>query len=240
MRDFLTVEQLAERWGLDSIDVHQLVLTRRLPQAFLLSGPARISSTQATSERRLHAMTANGAVQVRLLASTLYPLTGLCAWSLAEVRCVYEFVIDGRNDARLLEQLCVEERTRPYGWTIEFDQESTEVIGQDLFKQASAALRESGLVSIDAMGEFEEAQQIAPESSEERHAPRHLRDTLKQRCRVAAEILWEKDETATVHDLYESDWVRRVACRGKPPTEKTFREWVKDLNPNRSPGRRDR
>jgi hypothetical protein len=32
--------------------------------------------------------------------------------------------------------------------------------------------------------------------------------------------------------------MQRIACEGKPPTEKTLREWIKDLNPNRAPGRR--
>lgn len=31
---------------------------------------------------------------------------------------------------------------------------------------------------------------------------------------------------------------QRAACEGKPPTEKTLREWIKDLNLNRAPGRR--
>lgn len=240
-RDFLTVDQIADRWGLDRVDVHQLVLTMRLPQAFLVCGPARVVRAAAEAGECLsHALTAQRAAWTRLLTSTLRRANELRAWPLTEVLAVYEFIVEGHNDTGRLLQLCNDERVEPTGWTIEFDPDETEVVGRDLFKLASDALRDQGLVPMSALVQFEDAQHIALEGHEQPSSQKHLRDRLKQRCRVAAEILWERDRTATVGDLYRSDWVRRVACHGNPPTEKTFREWVKDLNPDRSPGRRSR
>lgn len=60
-RNFLTLEQRAERWRLEGVDVHQRLLTRRLLQAFRRPGPARMSSSAAW----LPAMTADGAGQSR-------------------------------------------------------------------------------------------------------------------------------------------------------------------------------
>ncbi|MEC9357559.1 MAG: hypothetical protein VX836_06765 [Pseudomonadota bacterium] len=235
-KDFWTFEQLADRWGMDHQDVQQLVLTRRLPQSFLLTGRARL--VHGTSEHPPHPLTRHGPAYAGILAGGSLRLNGLLTWPLAHVERVYEFVVDGHDSPDQLRELCNEERTSPSGWLIAFDAADTTIIGQDLMQIASAAFSSSAFVSTDALTIFEQAQGLVPQPEEQQSRTRQARDTRKQRCRVVAQILWERDPTATVPDLYRSDWMQRIACEGKPPTEKTLREWIKDLNPNRAPGRR--
>ncbi|MCH9829027.1 MAG: hypothetical protein K0U79_14925 [Gammaproteobacteria bacterium] len=236
-KDFWTFEQLADRWGIDHQDVQQFVLTRQLPQAFLLTGPARLVQRSA-SERLLHPFTTQGPAHCGVLAGGTLRLNGLLTWPLAYIERVYEFVIDGYDSPDRLRELCSEERASPSGWLIEFDAADTTIIGQDLMEIASTAFSSSAFVSTDALTAFEQAQGLIPQPEEQQSRTRQARDTRKQRCRVVAQILWERDPTATIPDLYRSDWMQRIACEGKPPTEKTLREWIKDLNPNRAPGRR--
>lgn len=80
--------------------------------------------------------------------------------------------------------------------------------------------------------------QVASKAQQAENA--RLRDRRKQRCRVAASIAWRTNPSLTLTQVYRHPWVQEDACEGQPPTEKTFREWVKDLNPNRNPGRRPR
>lgn len=235
-RDFWTFEQLADRWGMDHQDVQQLVLTRRLPQSFLLMGPARL--VQGAPAHAHHPLTAVGPAHTSLLAGGTLRLNGLLTWPLTHVERVYEFVVAGHDMPDSLRELCERERASPASWLIEFEAASTRTVGQDLMEIASAAFCNSAFVSTDALAAFEQSQGLIPQPEEQQSRARQARDTRKQRCRVVAQILWERDPTATVPDLYRSDWMQRIACEGKPPTEKTLREWIKDLNPNRAPGRR--
>lgn len=235
-KDFWTFEQLADRWGMDHQDVQQLVLTRRLSQSFLLTGHARL--VHGTSEHPPHPLTKHGAAYTGILAGGTLRLNGLLTWPLTHVERVYEFVVDGHDSPDRLRELCLNERVSPSGWLIEFEAAHTTIIGQDLMEIANAAFSSSTFVSTDTLMAFEQAQGLVPQPEEQQSRTRQARDTRKQRCRVVAQILWERDPTATVPDLYRSDWMQRIACAGKPPTEKTLREWIKDLNPNRAPGRR--
>jgi hypothetical protein len=56
-------------------------------------------------------------------------------------------------------------------------------------------------------------------------------------CRVVAKALWEQDPTITIHDMGYRDEINAL-LRGKGYSDATFRDWFKDLCPNRQPGRR--
>jgi hypothetical protein len=59
----------------------------------------------------------------------------------------------------------------------------------------------------------------------------------KEQCRKVAKSLWKKDSTITIADMIQRDEICH-ACDDKVYTEKAIRGWIKDLCPDRSPGRR--
>jgi hypothetical protein len=60
----------------------------------------------------------------------------------------------------------------------------------------------------------------------------------RERCRAIAESIWKYNPDTTIADMAINDDITGIACEGKIYAEKTIREWIKDLCPNRSPGRR--
>jgi hypothetical protein len=60
----------------------------------------------------------------------------------------------------------------------------------------------------------------------------------KKQCRKVAKSLWKKNPTMTIADMIQRDEITIEACEGKAYKEKTIREWINDLCPDRAPGRR--
>jgi hypothetical protein len=62
----------------------------------------------------------------------------------------------------------------------------------------------------------------------------------KEECRQIAKSIWGKTANLTIADVIRMDAIRKIRCEKKPKpyTEKTVREWINDLCPNRKPGRR--
>ena len=69
--------------------------------------------------------------------------------------------------------------------------------------------------------------------------PRKLRPVQKHKieCRKVAKRLWEEDPTITIASMIVGDELNKV-CEPKVYSEETLRNWIKDLCPDRSPGRR--
>lgn len=69
--------------------------------------------------------------------------------------------------------------------------------------------------------------------------PRKLRPNQRHKiaCRGEAEKLWKEDESITIADMIQRDELN-VACEGKVYGENAMRDWIKDLCPDRSRGRR--
>ena len=59
----------------------------------------------------------------------------------------------------------------------------------------------------------------------------------KQQCRKVAQELWQKDPTITIADMIMKNEINEL-LEGKSYTDRTIRNWINDLCPNRSPGRR--
>ena len=74
--------------------------------------------------------------------------------------------------------------------------------------------------------------QAGGRSPAERPHQRH-----REAARAAAEALWRKDKTITIADMILCDEITK-ACGGKNYVEGTLRDWIKDLCPDRKPGRR--
>jgi len=66
-----------------------------------------------------------------------------------------------------------------------------------------------------------------------------LRPSQRHRlaCRKVAEGIWEIQPEITIADMIIRDEIV-AACEGKIYAERTIRNWINDLCPNRSPGRR--
>jgi hypothetical protein len=60
----------------------------------------------------------------------------------------------------------------------------------------------------------------------------------RERCRAIAELIWQSNPDITIEDMAYKDEINGIACEGKSYTPKAIREWIKDLCPNRKPGRR--
>jgi hypothetical protein len=62
----------------------------------------------------------------------------------------------------------------------------------------------------------------------------------KEECRQIARSIWQQMPNLTIIDVIRMDEVNKIRCAKKPNPygEKTVREWINDLCPNRKPGRR--
>ena len=226
-RHVISLERIADRWRVDVARVHELVLTARLPRAFLVAGPARITLGSRPGTMIYDAATHLDTTRAHLLVTTASAAPDFFIWKLAQVRRIYAFDENSQSGRLSLFQYQEHEQLHGLGWIVRFDPNRTTIEGTD-----------SILVDIRDLIEHERLWNIGPASQKQQLDSRRLRDTRKQRCRVAAEIVWRNDPQATLAQVFRHPWVQEVACEGKPPTEKRFREWVKDLNPDRRPGRR--
>jgi hypothetical protein len=59
----------------------------------------------------------------------------------------------------------------------------------------------------------------------------------RKKCRDVAEKLWAKDPAMTISNMFYNDEINKV-FDGKTYADSTIRNWIKDLCPNRRPGRR--
>jgi hypothetical protein len=60
----------------------------------------------------------------------------------------------------------------------------------------------------------------------------------KHRCRSLATYFWEQDPDLTKANMAQKTELLDIACENKTYTPKTIEGWIKDLNPDRSQGRR--
>ena len=69
--------------------------------------------------------------------------------------------------------------------------------------------------------------------------PRKLRPNQRHKteCRKVAERLWQEDPAITIADMALKDEINKL-FGGRTYTEDTMRNWIKDLCPDRSAGRR--
>ena len=59
----------------------------------------------------------------------------------------------------------------------------------------------------------------------------------RKQCRLVAEKIWKDNPDITIEDMAQRDEINEV-FEGKVYADKTIRNWIKDLCPNRLPGRR--
>lgn len=226
-RHVFSIDQISARWGVDADYVRNLVLTRQLAQAFMIFGPARLLISDNSGTARSHPDTVVTPFQTGVLVSTLHKIPTLLEWPLAQVLRVFEFSGSVSHGRLSLQQFRDYDRAAHLGWVITFQERGATIIGSDVT-----------IVAFEDLIGYEAANGIDQVRSDGPQATRPIRDTRKQRCRVVAEILWRRDPQATLVDVFRHEWIQQIASAGRPPAEKTFREWVKDLNPNRHPGRR--
>ena len=60
----------------------------------------------------------------------------------------------------------------------------------------------------------------------------------RERCRALAAHLWECDPQITIADMIHSGAINRHGCEDHIYGEDALRDWIKDLCPDRRPGRR--
>ena len=79
---------------------------------------------------------------------------------------------------------------------------------------------------------FERSRQSKKHSLVERLSDKH-----KGACRLEAKKLWNLDRSITIEDMTLRDEINRC-FDGRTYSPKTIRNWIKELCPNRKPGRR--
>ncbi|MCB1737474.1 MAG: hypothetical protein KDI42_05065 [Gammaproteobacteria bacterium] len=63
-------------------------------------------------------------------------------------------------------------------------------------------------------------------------------ERMKERTRAIAALLWHDNPEITIAAMCKRSEIVRIALEGERRSCETIRQWVKDLAPNRSPGRR--
>ncbi len=84
----------------------------------------------------------------------------------------------------------------------------------------------------------EEQLQYISDETEEVAIFKNVNQRHRERCRTMAEYFWQQELTLTIEDMIQNDAINGIACEKRIYSEKTLRNWIKDLCPNRKPGRR--
>jgi hypothetical protein len=68
----------------------------------------------------------------------------------------------------------------------------------------------------------------------------HQSTFRRERCRAIAALLWQQDNTKhlTLEAMVQRPELLEIGCDGKQYQLDTIKEWIKEQNPNRRPGRR--
>jgi len=77
-----------------------------------------------------------------------------------------------------------------------------------------------------------------PSSQEQSEIQRHS-TKCRIKCREIAKKIWSQNPNITIREMSESEEILEYTKnqQGELYSEKTIRDWIKDLCPNRSPGR---
>lgn len=82
------------------------------------------------------------------------------------------------------------------------------------------------------------AEQQAMLADTDSSALKNINQRHRERSRALAEYLWQQEPALTIEDMIHHDAINGIACENRTYAAKTLREWLKDLCPNRQPGRR--
>jgi hypothetical protein len=83
-----------------------------------------------------------------------------------------------------------------------------------------------------------EEERLYIRGEEEEHVFQNINQRHKERCRAVAACIWKREPHLTIEDIIQHDDINDIACENRIYSAKTLREWIKDLCPNRQPGRR--
>ncbi len=87
-------------------------------------------------------------------------------------------------------------------------------------------------------GLIETPRESQPEKKKEERKSLLDSQRHRERCRAIAALLWSQDPHITIKDMSYCDEIATYGCEKKVYNEATLRDWIKDLCPNREPGRR--
>jgi hypothetical protein len=87
----------------------------------------------------------------------------------------------------------------------------------------------------DEIDRYENARQP---SGNDRTPPQRDSHRHRERCRALAALFWEQDPEETIESMISRPELIRLGQEGSSYKPETVRNWIKDLCPNRAPGRR--
>lgn len=91
---------------------------------------------------------------------------------------------------------------------------------------------------IDVPSVLSEEVRKQKKRGEQQPSYERLSSMHRNRCRTLAESLWVEHPAMTISEMTRRDEIKQTGCERKEYSEKAIRNWIKDLCPNRSPGRR--
>jgi hypothetical protein len=106
------------------------------------------------------------------------------------------------------------------------------------FKLPFADQRNKYVFKLEEVILLEDKHNINTEPAEFKEKNLRQSQMHNARCRAIAEVLWGQNPKMTIEDMINSDEINKIGCENESYNEKTIRNWIKDLCPNRSPGRR--
>jgi hypothetical protein len=125
----------------------------------------------------------------------------------------------------------------PVGTKIQdFHNHELQLLSYTGYEEVSWYFRLSDIEGIESQYGFEPKEDSGVSKQRK---PRPSR-VAKERCREVAAKIWEEDPDITIRGMSERPEILEVTKRpdGLYYLERTIRGWIKDLCPNRSPGRR--
>jgi len=219
-KKYFTFPELAKRWGVEPDDVSHYVECGELIPSVRVQGIPPFEVMICRGGERF------GTYQAKLPDDDStpsggpdpddYDLSGLMYWhNYAEMTFDARLYGDDEPQYVLSKALKMEESTLSYR------------VHPNLVRVPEP------LVSLEEVKRFE-----AEERSPELVKPLGKNQRHKERCRAIAEYLWDKNPNTTIADVIRLDAINKIGCEGHLYGDKTLREWINDLCPDRTPGRR--
>lgn len=236
----ISLETAMKRWGMSLSDVFLLTYNHRLRPVYRYTTEWKYWDEQEGGDwMDLFDQGTEGTIKIFFLRSDIAELEQRIGGPITKsVRVINEKDLQERWDIDREELWSVvEERNLepvdPLGVKIEdFEELDQRLLRYSLYDEIRWYFQLSDVEHI------EKEHKIEPKTPGNQNRPK-LRPNQwhNLRSREVAKELWKKDPKITIADMIMRDEIA-AACDGRLYNEKTLRKWIKDLCPDRLPGRR--
>lgn len=243
MSEFFSGKELMEKWGLRDFELFRFVSEGKLRPCDSI-GQLIAHPYYRDSERMTYLRSIVSFEDTESLSSTKniktedegnLPASGLLAF-LEGLNAVGKGFMEMQKASELLNAEYASDKFP--GWyksTLPTDEKQAKGI---LKVVVESLYHNNDLIAVDAESGVNTGNVIeSSNTSGSKNKKLRSNQIHKTLCREIAKKLWDEDPSITIADMI---WGNEIAeaCDGKDYAERTLRNWIKDLCPNRSPGRR--